>query len=189
VRQAYGARYEACGIVLAVSHCGVHLLSLDPGRAYCGWGLFQESHLVHAGVSALPEAMKYLTTGQVASYHLSAIVRATAVDECDRVVAELMQLTLGRDGTLGKAIAVGNDLIGLSTIAAYIAGAMHGALELAPHPKCSKDVTKARVLYVLTDGEKAAMQRGLGKRMDQTVGLNAFDAVFHGLRAVGRFGR
>ena len=137
----------------------------------------------------MPEPLKYLGTGGVAAFHLSTIVRETGLTEYERVVVEGMRLTTARDTTLGKAIATANDLIGLTAIAAYIAGQMRAELVYVAHPACSKAVTKARCEYVLTEAEKALARKSLGKAYDQKVGENFFDSCFHLMRAVGRFGR
>lgn len=163
-------------------------LALDPGKAYLGYTCLRETYVTHAGISRLPEALKHLKTGEVAAYHLSTIVKA-GIAESDRVVVEEMRLNLARDSTLPKCVATANDLLVLTAIGAYIAGQMGAELVYAPIFPVSKQVTKARCEYVLSEAEKLLVHQSLGKAYEQKIGYNFWDSCAHGLRAVGRFGR
>jgi hypothetical protein len=156
------------------------VLSLDPGRLNLGYSIIVNGTLVACGRSTLPKAGKAWALGKVCEFHWLNIPYHGPVD---RVVVEEMRLTKARDKTLVRAISVGNGLLELTAIAGFIAGRCGRAELVYVNPaQCPKEVTQARVAYLLSPAERLLYEAIRGKRDDVA------DAVFHGLRNVGRAG-
>lgn len=165
------------------------LLALDPGRNFCGYA-YGDKVLRGCGVSKLPPAGKIWSLAQVCQFHGDALnsVGVTRY-RYERVVVERMGLRMqdaqGKTATakMGRIVAIGNDLLGLQAIGAFIAGRVGGTLEYVQHFQCSKEVTQNRVLHLLSPAEQDVLALYGGKKRDDIC-----DAVAHWLRAVGRMG-
>lgn len=161
----------------------MHILAVDPGKNVCGYALFHDKTLIRCGLSVLPAGPAKL--GAIAEYHYRSIAFDAA--EADRVYVEEMSLNRGRDGTLSKAIATANDLLKLQAVGAYIAGRLRASLVYVPPAKHDKRVTQNRAEATLSPSELEIVTKSL-QDYRASIHHNLYDAVLHGLRAVGRYG-
>jgi hypothetical protein len=155
------------------------VVALDPGRLNLGFSIFRDGALIKCGRSTLPKEGKIWPLGKVCDYHYGAI---PDVGRVDQVVVEEMRLTRARDKTLVRCISVGNGLLELTAIAAFISGRLGGRLTYVNPAQCPKEVTQARVSYLLSPVERLMYEAIKGKKDDVA------DSLFHGLRAIGRAG-
>lgn len=155
----------------------MRVLAIDPGRNHTGWAWFCDSVMYGCGVSVLPPEGKIWPLGKVLQFH-----GQVGIPDTDLVVCEQMGLTVARENKLSAAIGKGNILLELQAVAAYIAGRCYSAqVQYVRHFQCTKTVTKNRCMHLLTEGEKKTMAEYKGTKKD-----DMFDAIAHGLRAVGR---
>ncbi len=163
------------------------LVALDPGRNYTGVAVFEDNELRACGLSVLPKTARMTADVCHAHYQHTACLVPYPRRECT-VVVEEMCLSLARERTPREIVAKANDLIVLTAVGAYVAGRLGAQIQYIGHAVQPKEVTKAQVLYFLSEKERAVVESALGKRMGQKIGLNVFDALRHGLAVCGRLG-
>jgi hypothetical protein len=165
------------------------IVSIDPGKWCLPWCVWQDGVLVSACLSVLP-AVPGMRVSQIASNHFNNSGLWTWGTVCGKVCIEQLSLNSGRDKTRGKAIATGNDLLDLTSIAALVAGLLRAPVEYLPvatwKGTAPKSVTQNRVRATLTLDELQVLESAfLGVR--KGLHHNLYDAAGIGLHATNRY--
>lgn len=167
------------------------ILSIDPGKHHVAWALWARVvgfELVAAGLTDSDAR----TLAERCQEHALALVHrlGLGLGQVSLVAVEQMQLSTGRDRTLSKAIATGNDLLELQAAGAYVAGAVGGRFKLLPpntwKGTAPKDVTRARVEKTLSQHEFKVLAGALAS-VKPGLRHNVYDAVGIGLHVTGRY--
>lgn len=137
------------------------VLGIDPGLRLLPWAAWSPTthRIVACGASKLEATSNPRHLAQVAEEHAAHLTHAVQHLQVSVVCVEQQGLNTGRDSTLGKAIATGNDLLELQAIGAYVAGLLagiHGArFRYLPigawKGSAPKEVTQNRVLKLCRD--------------------------------------
>ena len=161
------------------------ILSIDPGKWVLPWCIWDDNELVRCGLSQL-EKHPRPKPENIAHYHASYIPEWVF----DRVYIEQLSLNSGRDNSRGKAIATGNDLLMLTSVAALVAGHLNAPVTYLPvntwKGSAPKLVTQNRVKATLTARELEVFALGL-TGVKKSLHHNLYDAAGIGLYAVGRY--
>ena len=164
----------------------MRIVSLDPGLWCLPWCVWDDNVLVRCGLSVLA---KYPRPKPESIAHNHAL-DIKSRDSIDQVYIEQLSLNSGRDSSRGKAIATGNDLLLLTSVAALVAGHLNAPVTYLPvntwKGSAPKLVTQNRVKATLTTRELEVFALGL-TGVKKSLHHNLYDACGIGLYAVGRY--
>jgi hypothetical protein len=169
----------------------VIIATIDPGKwclPWCAWQPTRE--LAYAGLSLVGK-VPGMPVERIARLHYENIAR-NCPELFERVHIEQLSLNSGRDKTRGKAIATGNDLLELTSIAALVAGYLRASVTYHPvntwKGTAPKEITRNRVRATLGPLELHVLDAALaavGRK--KSLHHNLYDAAGIGLHATGRY--